>query len=144
MVNHDIARQWSVAFCFLQPLGTLFVVQFVQDAPAFGHAVPAGRAGGAHGGPFRVAGHEVVVNVVHGLFDIGMELVPPHLAMVASNFAGRTGFEPTNVTRPHVVVAGAVLAQVIGEERIELQLTLFLLWLLIEKGKHARTKSVNK
>ena len=68
---------------------------------------------------------------MHGLFDIGMELVPPDLAVVASAFPRSTNAESAHIARTDVVVTRAILAQISGEEGIELQLAVLLLIIIV-------------
>lgn len=61
---------------------------------------------------------------MHGLFDIGMEPVPPHFAIVAPSFSGRTDWKTTDIAGTDIVVTGSIFAQVGVEEGIELQLAI--------------------
>jgi hypothetical protein len=104
----------------LQPSFTS-VTQFVQNAAVFGQAITPRRAGRARPRVFLVAPNKIVIDVVHGLLGIGMELVPPNLAVVAPCLTRSAFSEATHITGTNVIVSRSILAKISGEEGVELQ-----------------------
>ena len=109
----------------LQPSCTI-VVQFIQNASAFGVAITSRGTRRASSRICFVAPDQVVVNVIHGLFNVRMELVSPDLAIVASRFSWGTSSETSHVTRTNIVVTRAILAEIGRKKRIKLQLSLLI------------------
>jgi hypothetical protein len=107
----------------LQPLRAV-VVELVKDAAIFRNAVTARRARRAGPRTFGKTEHILVINVVLWLLDISEPLGSPDLTIVTTHCVYWADDKAAHITRSNVIFAGSILAQVCGEEGIELQLTL--------------------